>query len=40
MEFFTNLINNIYAFVLGILKNAGVPVEDLPKEIIPTTDAE
>lgn len=35
MEFITNLLNSIYAFVMGILKNAGVNVEGLPEVLIP-----
>ncbi len=40
MEFFTNLLNNIYAFIIGILKNANVPVDGLPEVLIPATKAE
>ena len=38
MAFFASLINNIYAFVIGILKNAGVAVDDLPATLIPEVE--
>ena len=38
MAFFANLINNIYAFVIGILKNAGVVVDELPETLIPEVE--
>lgn len=38
MEFFAKLINNIYAFVIGILKNAGVNVEGLGETLIPVEE--
>jgi hypothetical protein len=38
MQFFIDLLNNIYKMILGILENAGVDVSNLPKFIIP--DAE
>lgn len=39
MDFFVNLLNNIYAMILGILKNSGVSIEGLPEVLIPV-DAE
>ena len=38
MAFFASLINNIYAFVIGILKNAGVVVDELPETLIPEVE--
>ena len=37
LDFIFGLLNNIYAFVIGILKNAGVSVEGLPEVLIPET---
>ena len=38
MDFIANLLNNIYAFVLGILKNAGVNIDNLPTVLIPVEE--
>ncbi len=35
MDFIISLLNNIYAFIIGILKNAEVNVEGLPEVLIP-----
>ena len=35
MDFIKGLLNNIYAMIMGILKNAGVNVEGLPEVLIP-----
>ena len=35
MDFIVSLLNNIYAFVIGILKNAGVNIDGLPEVLIP-----
>lgn len=40
MDFLTNLLNNIYKMIISILTNAGVAIEGLPEELIPTKDAE
>lgn len=37
MDFIIGLLNNIYAFVLGILKNSGVDVSNLPEVLVPET---
>ena len=40
MDFIIDLLNNIYKFVIGILKNSGVNVDGLPEVLVPETDAE
>ena len=40
MDFIVSLLNNIYAMIINILKNAGVVVDNLPEVLIPDKDAE
>ncbi len=39
MDFIIDLLNNIYAMIVNILKSAGIEA-DFPEKLIPTEDAE
>ena len=38
MAFISDLLNNIYVFIIKILENAGVNVEGLPALLIPEVE--
>lgn len=35
MDFFVDLLNNIYSMIVGILAAAGIDTKDFPEKIIP-----